>query len=190
MAFYLNNKSKPRSSRDLWKRAVLRHAGFRKDYDSDDEEDTQTVEKILASRSTRTRPVFCQWPRDPKGKLIETPPGKCTPNGLPWGATLFDFYMVNRAPDIPGFMTITTGSKLAAWTKANNETEIAADEIEWAEREEEPKEIPPCDVVESIRTNEDRVHNGVARLLGAESLEIKEEDRQCDEVRIFSSSFS
>lgn len=185
VAFYLKNQSKTRSSRDFLKHAVLRHAGFTKDYDSDDDEDLLAVEKILAKRSTRTRLVFCQWPRDPKGERIETPSGKHTPNGLPWGATLFDFYMVNRAPSLQGIMTVTTGSKLAAWMKAHNETEIAADELEWAECEAEPRKIPTCDIVELIRTNEDHVHSRMAKLFGAESLEIKEEDRQYDKVRLF-----
>ncbi|KAF8065394.1 hypothetical protein FPV67DRAFT_1419684 [Lyophyllum atratum] len=110
--------------------------------------------------------VFRCWPRAPDGKCItpeNTLPGKTTPNGLQlWGSTLFDFYHVRRIPDLPNLRTITTGSKLVKWMKANGELDHAQDEIEWAEMEEEPKVIDPWSPREDIEKMEENIRKGVA----------------------------
>lgn len=112
--------------------------------------------------STRKRAILRSWPRDPKGKnIIATPDGKRAGNGLAlWGATLFDFYRVQRFPSVFGLSTISTGSKLAAWMKENGETTTADYEIAWAEREEEPREIYPCDIGKIIPDGEMRIRIG------------------------------
>lgn len=106
------------------------------------------MEDHLEAWTTRKRLVFNSWLRDPKGKDIRPKNsflGKMTSNNLQlWGATLNDFYYVQRVPEIKNYLSISTGSKLAAWMKANGELHTAADEIEQAE--ESPKEEPPCDI--------------------------------------------
>ncbi|KNZ76234.1 hypothetical protein J132_11104 [Termitomyces sp. J132] len=110
--------------------------------------------------------VFRYWPRDPKGKNItpaNTLPGKTAPNGLQlWGATIFDFYRVNRMPDVTSLSTITTGSKLMKWMKANGEIDYAKDEIAWAEMEEDPKVIEPWSPDAQIQEMEENVRQGKA----------------------------
>ena len=104
------------------------------------------------------RSIFRRWPRSPTGKPIRPTnslKGKETPNGIQlWGATMFDFYRVQRFPDISGLLTITTGSKLLRWMKANGELDAAKDEIEWAEHEEGPKIIEPYPLRNLIENEE------------------------------------
>ncbi|KAG2341521.1 hypothetical protein BDR05DRAFT_887971, partial [Suillus weaverae] len=66
----------------------------------------------------KNRVLFRVWPRDPKGKTITASSlrGKEAANGIDlWGATLYDFYYVLRAPDVKNYLTISTGSRLAKW---------------------------------------------------------------------------
>jgi hypothetical protein len=63
--------------------------------------------------------------------------GKTTPNGLPWGATVFDFYYFALDPS----SNIYSGSQLLEWSKAIGEEVLAKDEIEWASIEETPRII-------------------------------------------------
>ncbi|KAG5637639.1 hypothetical protein H0H81_003864 [Sphagnurus paluster] len=127
----------------------------------------EAAERILAtlSETDRRRVIFRQWPRAPNGKNItpdNTLPGKVTPNGIQlWGATIFDFYRVRRMPDVPGLSTITTGSKLMKWMKANDELQYAKDEIEWAESEDEPKVIEPWSPQEAIEVMEERIRRRI-----------------------------
>jgi len=113
------------------------------------------------------RVIFRGWPRSPTGKFIlstNSLPGKEAPNGLQlWGATMFDFYRVRRIPDVPGLSTITTGSKLMRWMKANGELDAAKDEIEWAENEEEPKVIEPYPLRKLIERQEEAIRIGQTR---------------------------
>jgi hypothetical protein len=65
--------------------------------------------------------------RDPKGGWIKQDgperQGKRTSNGSDiWGATLFDFYTVHRFPENQGLLTLSSGSRLAAWMKGHGET--------------------------------------------------------------------
>ncbi|RDB22951.1 hypothetical protein Hypma_009907 [Hypsizygus marmoreus] len=119
---------------------------------------------FLSGRSTRKRMIFRSWPRSPTGKPItpeNTIKGKQTPNGIQlWGATIFDFYRVRRLPDVPNLSTITTGSKLMRWMKANNELEYARDEIEWAEHEEDPKVIEPHGPHAFVEAQEAKIRAG------------------------------
>jgi hypothetical protein len=93
------------------------------------------------------RTVFRRWPQSPSCKLVPNEPnycGKATPNGLPWGATIFDFYYARQCPPISMAWNVYTGSQLLEWSKANGEDDWAKDEIEWARREEEPHVLEPC----------------------------------------------
>jgi hypothetical protein len=65
-----------------------------------------------------------------------------TPNGLPWGATIFDFYTVQQ-PDDPKERNVLSGSQLLEWSKTNGEDVLAKGEIEWARREREPCVLGP-----------------------------------------------
>jgi hypothetical protein len=107
----------------------------------------------------KNRIVFRAWPRDPNGKTIMPSPlrGKEAGNGLDlWGATLYDFYRVHRLPDMQSLSTISTGSRLAKWMRQAGEL-IARDELAWADKEEDPKEISPVDIAELIRCHDIRV---------------------------------
>ena len=115
-----------------------------------------------ASKEYHKRFIFRIWPRDPKGQTLkETPPGKIAGNGLPlWGATLYDFYYVQRIPKLPNSLTMSTGSKLGSWTKNIAELKHAKHELEAAEKEPDPVIIPPYKAGEWIRDFELRVNRG------------------------------
>ncbi|KIJ59032.1 hypothetical protein HYDPIDRAFT_33544 [Hydnomerulius pinastri MD-312] len=123
----------------------------------------QLLKKMGYSESEKKRMVFRTWPRDPSGKsLVENAiRGKRAGNGLDlWGATLYDFYHVRRVPDLAGFITISTGSKLAAEMKDFSELDAAKDEFAWAEQEEFPRELPAWDPGEATTCYESRVQGG------------------------------
>ncbi|KZV77142.1 hypothetical protein PENSPDRAFT_621469 [Peniophora sp. CONT] len=105
-----------------------------------------------------TRFVFSEWPRDPNGPFMreEHPEyGKRTSNGcVMWGETLWDFYWVQRMPENKHWMSVTTGSRLADWMRSLGELEPAANLMEWADSEGDPKQIFPCDVGRLIRDRE------------------------------------
>ena len=117
-------------------------------------------ERRLNALTTRHRVVFSQWPRDPDTKEFIKPDnslvGKTAGNGLQlWGATMFDFYAVLRHPSIPNLRTLSVGSKLLGWVKKVGEDyELARSNYEWAEREEDPKTLEPCDIEVLIREGE------------------------------------
>ncbi|KAF9483226.1 hypothetical protein BDN70DRAFT_852095 [Pholiota conissans] len=108
--------------------------------------------------NTQHRFVFQQWPRDPKGDWIKQDGaerrGKEAPNGSNiWGATLFDLYTVHRSPDCPGLITLSSGSRIAAWMKEHGETYASAC-LQAAEEEEEPHLILPTDIARLIKDGE------------------------------------
>ncbi|KAG2126547.1 hypothetical protein DEU56DRAFT_742871 [Suillus clintonianus] len=106
--------------------------------------------------------IFRLWPRDPKGLAIKPSPlrGKEAGNGIDlWGATLYDFYHVRRLPNVQNFITNSSGSRLAKWMRQNGEL-IAQDELFWADKEEDPKEIPVADIGELITCYDTRVNLG------------------------------
>lgn len=140
---------KQRSARDLSIRIALRHAGYDVSKFKDGVELDDAAKKLLKAKTTRTRIISRSWPRDPKGQQItfdDTLPGKTTSNGVLWGATLLDFFRVCRIPEVQNFLTLTTGSKMAAWMKKNGEEECSAEEMAWAEMEGDPREVPPCSI--------------------------------------------
>ncbi len=106
----------------------------------------------MPKNEVSTRAITRHWPRDPKGPIITSlPSGKQIPNGWPlWGATLFDFFYVDRAPGQP-WKTVANSSRLLAWAKEVGELEHAKDEIAWAEEEESPKELFPYDMARILR---------------------------------------
>jgi hypothetical protein len=167
-----NSKRPRKSKQDFFDHLILLHAQY--DAPSEVSENATDKEKEanrirrLQSPNTRHRFVFSTWPRDPKGKPI-TPGnsklGKMAANEIQhWGATLFNFYYVRRMPDFGGLQTTSTGSKLAAWMKANGE-DYAKDELEFAEEEEDPEEIFPCDIAKLVDTIEMRERTGISRML-------------------------
>lgn len=121
-------------------------------------------EKALIFRDANRRLIFRYWPRAPNGDIIlpdASIRGKVAANGIQlWGSTLFDFYRTQRFPDLPNLSTISTGSKLMKWMKAHGETETCAEEILWAEREEEPHVIKPYDIVSLLREQEALIRSG------------------------------
>lgn len=123
--------------------------------DNDDDDDDNGEFKDL-----RKRFVFRSWPRNPEGVILKTsPPGKQAGNGWPlWGASLFDFYRVNRIPSVTQLSTISSGSKLAAFMRDHGELEWAKDELEWAKHELDPVELSVCDITKLIEAAEMRVH--------------------------------
>ena len=84
------------------------------------------------------------------------------PNGLDlWGATLYDFYRVKRDPSL-NFLTVSTGSVIAASMRALGEIEWARNEIAWADEEQEPHEVFPYDIGKLIHDMERKVREGNA----------------------------
>ncbi|KAJ7684619.1 hypothetical protein DFH06DRAFT_13113 [Mycena polygramma] len=70
------------------------------------------------------------------------PMGKMAPNGIIyWGATLYDFYWYRPMPDVASYMSNSTGSRLAAKMRELGEVDVAAPEITWADREEDPRQL-------------------------------------------------
>jgi hypothetical protein len=99
--------------------------------------------------------VFSKWPRDPDGEVIEPGQtegtGKHAPNGIEaWGNSLFDFFTVQRFPDVRSVALYTTGSKLLAWMKKHGET-YAEDQLVLAEDEPEPREVHPWPIAEALK---------------------------------------
>ncbi|KAI6017324.1 hypothetical protein BKA83DRAFT_4000816, partial [Pisolithus microcarpus] len=103
----------------------------------------------------KRRAIFRVWPRDPNGKAIvpnETMRGgKVAPNGiLSWGATLYDFYSIKPMPKNPYAITYLSGSRIAAALREIGEVEYAKDEFEWADKEDDPYEIPVANTGELV----------------------------------------
>ncbi len=127
----------------------------------------------------RTRCIVQMWPRDPNGEamdLDEMPKGKMTNNGIPaWGATLYDFYFVNRIPSARGMWTPMSGSRIARWMRLKGETGYAMDMINQAENDEhDPKIMPPYDIGEFIELVEQQVYLGkTGRSLKVDKAETK-----------------
>jgi hypothetical protein len=134
----------------------------------------------LSSDPYHKREIFRSWPRSPTGQNIlpqNTIQGKETSNGIQlWGATMFDFYRVRRFPDLAGVSTISTGSKLMRWMKANGELDAAKDEIEWAEREDDPKVIEPYPVRLLVEKQEEDIKDGKV----SDAMHKKAEDNEFD----------
>ncbi|KAG1767102.1 hypothetical protein EDD22DRAFT_773523 [Suillus occidentalis] len=126
----------------------------------------------------KTRILFRVWPRDPKGDIIKPSPlrGKEAGNGIDlWSATLYDFYHVLRAPDVKNYLTISTSSRLAKWMRQHGEL-IADDELYWADKEEDPKEVPVVDIGELIRCYDARVTSGILNQFSSRE-EIREKEK-------------
>lgn len=116
----------------------------------------------------RTRYVQRWWPRDPHGPIYGQgwPGGKMTSNGNPhWGATLLDFFATNRVPSIDNFVLFSSGSRLAAFTRRLGEKECAWSqaELEWADAEEDPKQMFPVDMAQLITSIDTRVQMRIGR---------------------------
>ena len=121
--------------------------------------------RVASEYKDKKRVVFRGWPRDPNGKPLcfseSDIRGKETPNGLSWGATLYDFYHVQAIPQIENFISITSGSRIAAAVRAVGETDVAADELAWADQEADPCEVPVADPGELIQSFEFRMFTGI-----------------------------
>ncbi|TDL18078.1 hypothetical protein BD410DRAFT_775301 [Rickenella mellea] len=148
----------------------------------DDEKEEDSSKEIAASKRPKTRFIFRQWPRNPAGYVIDNiPDGKMALNisNKLWGASLYDFYRVRRIPDCPNLSTISTGSKLAAWAKANNELEWAKDEIKCSELETNPRETKPMSITTLIEASEIFARAG----LWGKSVRLNNENTWMDEYR-------
>ena len=107
----------------------------------------------------KKRIIFRSWPCAPNGKSFipsSSLHGKETPNGiLDWGATLYDFYSMYP---FPGVLAHASGSRLAAGARQHGELDVASDELKWADREANPREVPVTDAQRLIEGYECRVH--------------------------------
>ncbi|KAJ7273171.1 hypothetical protein C8J57DRAFT_267752 [Mycena rebaudengoi] len=116
---------------------------------------------LLDSRP-EARFIFRRWPRDPNGPWITTkklPQGKETPNGLPWGATLYDFFSHGQAF---GIVSFSTGGCLARKMREIGELDAAAAEIAWADEEPDPEQLVlPDDIEQDVKAMEDLVASGL-----------------------------
>ena len=124
--------------------------------DATDKEKATRRQRILNAKSTRWRIIFSNWPRDSKRQDLtplaggDSAVGKMAPNNIQiWGATLFDFYYVKPLPESMDF-PFWSGSKLAAWMKANGE-DYAKKQLKFAENEEDPYLIHPYEITGLIQ---------------------------------------
>lgn len=119
---------------------------------SDDDSASDDPPKRNKALEVSRRGIMRSWPRAPGGPFIYmTGDGKVAGNNQPlWGATVLDFFRVQRDPAMPHGSTISTGSKLAAWAHVVGELH-AKDELNWAAEEEDPIELLPCDISLIIR---------------------------------------
>ncbi|KAI6125846.1 hypothetical protein EDD16DRAFT_1473993, partial [Pisolithus croceorrhizus] len=85
---------------------------------------------------------------------------------LSWGATLYDFYSIEPMPDNPYAITYLSGSRIAAAVRKIGELEHAKDELEWADNEDDPHEIPVANTGVLMETNEQEKPNyGISSVL-------------------------
>ena len=120
----------------------------------------QERQKILDDPNTRHNNIYLHWPRDPGARKVlrlDDVSGKKTPNGLEmWGSTRLDFYTVALSEKQPNVVISSSGSKLAAWMKANGEDKYGPATVlmRRAETEEESELIYPCDIAQLIKDGE------------------------------------
>jgi hypothetical protein len=93
-----------------------------------DEQRAAERQRRLHALTTRHRVVFFVWPRDPQTEHFiktgeqNTIMGKIAITGLQlWGASLFDFYRVQRYPSVTHVETLSTSSKLLGFMKSVGE---------------------------------------------------------------------
>ncbi|KAI6101879.1 hypothetical protein F5141DRAFT_1008706 [Pisolithus sp. B1] len=92
--------------------------------------------------------------------------GKVAPNGiLSWGATLYDFYSFQPVPVIPNANTYLSGSRITAAVRQIGELEYAKDELEWADNEDDPREIPVANTGELVECCEAQPTYGISSVL-------------------------
>ncbi|KAF8133263.1 hypothetical protein EV363DRAFT_1430595 [Boletus edulis] len=111
---------------------------------------------------SKKRAMFRFWPRGPNAQILmpnDKLKGTLSPDGYPWGETLYDIYGVNRAPDLPdaSVMSYTTGSMLRQLMEAMGELDVAAPEIEWAKTEGQPRIEGVADTEELINCTDTRL---------------------------------
>lgn len=115
------------------------------------------------------------------------PGGKVAPNGIrSWGATLYDFYSIKPIPSEPGIIAYLSGSRIAAAMRENGEVEHCRDELEWADNEESPCEIPVAGTGELIECYEARtplfkVYSAVEEVRVAAMAAFTKEDKDDDD---------
>ncbi|KAI5995005.1 hypothetical protein EDD15DRAFT_2255785 [Pisolithus albus] len=76
-----------------------------------------------------------------------------SPRGEPPCTT---FYSIKPMPKNPYAFTYLSGSRIAAALREIGEVEYAKGELEWADREDDPYEIPAADTGELVECNEIR----------------------------------
>ena len=131
-----------------------------------DEERATERQRRLNALTTRHRVIFSVWPRDPqtehfiKSGAENTIIGKTAIKGLQlWGASLFDFYRVQKHPSMTNLETLSTSSKLLEFVKSVGEDyPVARPMVERAEREEDPKMIEPFDISRLIQNEEGEIN--------------------------------
>ena len=160
-------KKSIKDTKEFLEEIILKYAMWKKEIvsspdDTTDEEKETNRQRILNAKSTRWRIIFSKWPRDPKIQDIsplagDSALGKMAPNTGDiqlWGATLFDFYYVKPPLESKNF-PFSSGSRLAAWMKANGE-DYAKKQLEFAETEEDPYLILPYEITGLIQNSTDR----------------------------------
>ncbi|VDB90291.1 unnamed protein product [Peniophora sp. CBMAI 1063] len=114
----------------------------------------------LGQDRDRNRFIFRVWPRALDGEVIRgdhAEHGKMTSNGCQiWGDTLYDLFMTTRIPGRHNLRTFTSGSLMRAHMLKFGELHAAADELDWAASEPEPKQLQPFDIGKLIRDADNR----------------------------------
>ncbi|CAA7265710.1 unnamed protein product [Cyclocybe aegerita] len=161
----------PKTRQEFIEDIVIRFADSRKRHlsaDASAKEKDRGRQKVLNDKETRHRLIFQQWPRAPKGEILRkenSEPGKMAPNGQQlWGASLLDFYIVRRIPDLMGLATFTTGSKMLAWVRKHGEDEFAKEFVRNAEKEPDPEKIEPYDIAKAIMEMEQALRTRMGKV--------------------------
>jgi len=153
-SYNFDNEEKPQPAAESSEQAKQRKASAaqkvapRSDIDKDEDNSTRKGD-------IKTRFIFRYWPRDPHGPYADLIPGKIIGNGVKsWGASLLDFYRMRTIPQTAYIEKLSSGSRIAAWCRANNELDWAKEELAWEEEEAVPLEQHPFDIATLISDND------------------------------------
>ena len=114
----------------------------------------------IDGKETKQRFIFSKWPQPMPENSFS---GKMTPNeNTLWGATLFDFFSVQRTYEQLGRRSFSTSSRLAKWAKAAGEIEGKTKVcLERAEAEKDPEVIEPYDIQVEIQEWEESIRQQI-----------------------------
>ncbi|THU93202.1 hypothetical protein K435DRAFT_614161, partial [Dendrothele bispora CBS 962.96] len=103
------------------------------------------------------------WPRDPKGPVLSSPfsfAGKRAPNAhVTWSSNICGFYFVNMDPGTE-WRHVVSQSMMAAECRRIGEAGFAKQQIERADKEEEPRRREWADVTRIWKIEDEIIREG------------------------------